>query len=30
MSEMKVILGPDPGISVDGRVRPGHKVSGRP
>jgi hypothetical protein len=29
MTEMKVILGPDPGISVDGRVKPGHMVSVR-
>jgi hypothetical protein len=29
MSEMKIIPGPDPGISVDGRVAPGHKVSVR-
>ena len=30
MSELKVIPGPGPGISVDGRVKPGHKVSARP
>ena len=30
MSEMKAIPEPDPRISVDGRLKPSHKVSVRP